>query len=556
MVLLSLLLWGLLFPLPLAADSQTGAAIPDFLLQAAQERVEAGHYQSLIIGVRQGDAVSWSSFGRIHPNGPPPEPDSVFEIGSLTKPFTAALLALAVEDGSLSLETPIAEIAGSDSPLNQRLLEEVQLWHLATHVSGLPNTPDDLDPVDPNRLYEDYGSEQLQGFLSNHPLATEPESQFAYSNLGYALLGELLEEHADTPFETLLDEQLLTPLGLNDTQLRISPEQRDRLAPGFDYDLRQAPAWEMPAFQAAGALKSSPRDLLAWVHAHLTMDDDPLGRALGHLSMPQLSMGQDDLAMGLGWHLVNGDRGPLAWHEGRTAGHASFAGFDPDNQRAVVILANTGNSLRELGLAALGARDSIPPLREAEALDPRLGALYAGRYRMSPGFVVSVRLREEGLFIQAPGRPALRLYPLDDERFFTRGVDSEVIFEEDADGAVSKLIIKSGGDIKEVGHRMTATEHHASRQVQPRSSEALDRHSGQYRLEKGLELSVRVDGERLLVETAGGPPQSLYPAEEGRFFHRNQPMELLFPDRGNGEPSEEIILYRNGYRLKGQRLSE
>jgi len=542
--------------LPAMASDATDAAIPGELLKAAQERVEAGHYQSLIIGVREGDAVSWTSYGRTHPNGPPPEPDTLFEIGSLTKSFTAALLALAVEDDTLTLETPVSAILDKDSPLNRRLQEDVQLWHLATHVSGLPNTPDDLDPLDPNRLYEDYTARQLHDFLAGHPLATDPESQFTYSNLGYALLGELLQHHADESFESLLAQRLLTPLGLEDTQLHISPEQRDRLAPGFDYDLRQAPDWEMPAFQSAGALKSSPRDLLTWVHANLEGGDDGLGRALARLSTPHLSIGQNDRGMGLGWHLINGEQGLLAWHEGRTAGHASFAGFDRDRGRAVVILANTGNSLRQLGLVALGAQETAPPIREAATLDPRLGALYAGRYRMSPGFVVNVRLREEGLFIQAPGRPALRLYPLDNERFFTRGVDSEVIFEEDADGAISKLIIKTEGDRKEVGHRMTATEHHASREVAPRSSEALARHSGHYRLEQGLELTVRVDGERLLVETAGGSAQPLYPAPDGRFFHRNQPMELIFPGNGEGEPSNDIILYRNGYRLKGQRSGE
>lgn len=547
---------GLLALVTTAAVAEEEATlIPDEVREATRERVEADHYRSVIIGVSDGGRTEWAVFGRTAPDGPAPDPDTVFEVGSLTKPFTAALLAVAVENGDLSLDTTVGAVAGDGSSLDSRLRDNVRLWQLATHLSGLPNTPDDLRPADTRRLYEDYSREDLADFLSHHPLASAPGEDFTYSNLGYALLGDLLARHYETDFATALRDHVTGPLELENTFLSLEREGTDRLAPGYDYDLNPVPPWTLPAFRPAAALKSSARDLLRWTELNTRPPEGTLGRALARLSRTEVELGGNGEAMGLGWKLDEQDGHRIAWHTGRTAGHAAFAGFDRDSSRAVVVLANTANSLDTLGFAILVPERRIPPVRAYQPLPPHVGALYAGRYRMTPGYVVTVHHRENGLFVQAPGRPGLRLYSIDGERFFTRGVNSEVHFVEGPDGTVRQLQIVSGDNIHQIGHRMRSTETPASREIEPVSSRALRRHAGHYRADD-LAFEVTADEDRLMVSSGDGPARPIYPAADGRFFHRSQPLELLFTDTDEDGTPQRLILYRNGFRIEAERVDD
>lgn len=545
---------ALLFPACLLAETDTETLIPDTVRAAAEERIAKGHYQSLIVGVRADGHTEWASFGQVSDDGSPPRPDTVYEIGSLTKPFTAALLSLAVEQGHMDIDDTVGKHAPEGQELDRRLRDDVALWQLATHVSGLPDTPDDLSPNDPSRLFEDYSEEALWQFLARHPLASQPGGSYAYSNLAYALLGKLLAETLDDDYETLLTSRITTPLGLDSTAISPRPAVLDRLAPGFDYDLSRAPSWTWSAFQAAGALRSTPEDLMRWIEAHLSPSDDELGRALRRLYRQELKLGDNGQAMGLGWQLMTEKDTLTAWHSGRSAGYASFIAFQPDAQRAVVILANTGNSVEHLGFALLDPEREPRPVRPAEPLDPRLGALYAGRYRLSPAFVVTVRQTSNGLFIRAPGRPPLRLYSVDGERFFTRGVDSEVRFVEGPDGAIEGMEIQPPRGDVQFAHRMQRTESPAPRDITAISEEKLQNYAGTYRVNGSMVFSLQPDADRLLLTSGSGPVFPLYPAADGRFFHRNQPLELHFTGQGEGEPGDGLILYRNGYALEARRV--
>ena len=530
--------------------------IPDSVREAAQARIDAGHYQSLLIGVSDGGPTEWLSLGQLSQGGPAPDPHTLYEIGSLTKPFTAALLALAADHDTLSLDATVGEMLGNDTPLDHRLKEAVTLRQLATHQSGLPDTPDDLAPSDPNRLFEDYDRNRLLAFLSRHPLAAHPGQHFSYSNLGYALLGHLLEQHYSQAFDDALMARITTPLGLDSTALKPDPELLDREAPGYDYDLHRAPPWSWRAFQAAGSLRSTGHDLMQWMQAQQSPPDTPLGQALWRLHQPQFRLGGNGRAMGLGWQLLGSDEQRVAWHGGRTAGHAVFAAFQPEGKRRVVIMANTGNGVDHLGLALMNPAHTVPPLQESRPLDPKLGALYAGRYRLSPGFVVTVRQTEQGLYLRAPGRPSLRLYPLDDERFMTRGVESELRFVDNEAGGIAHLEIRAPHGGVQIATRMQSTDNPAPRTVKRLAPEELARFAGRFRINGTTEFHLEPDADRLLLSSGKGPSRPLYPAPGNRFFHRNQPLELEFAGQASGEPGTRLILYRNGQRHEAHRVGD
>ncbi|MBV9156584.1 MAG: beta-lactamase family protein [Acidobacteriaceae bacterium] len=119
------------------------------------------------------------------------QPDSIFEIGSITKTFTGLILAQLVEQKKVSLDDPVRTLlpAGTVAKPENR---EITLLDLATQHSGLPRLPDNLHPTDPSNPYADYQTPQLYEFLSKHGVARPAETQFLYSNLGVGLLGQAL----------------------------------------------------------------------------------------------------------------------------------------------------------------------------------------------------------------------------------------------------------------------------------------------------------------------------------------------------------------------------
>ena len=142
--------------------------------------------------------------------------ETVFEIGSITKVFTALLLADAVERGEVALTEPVAKFL----PASVRVPERgraITLGDLASHVSGLPRLPSNMTPKDANNPYADYTVEQLYAFLSTHQLGRDVGAQYEYSNLGGGLLGHVLALRAGMSYEALVEARITRPLGMTST---------------------------------------------------------------------------------------------------------------------------------------------------------------------------------------------------------------------------------------------------------------------------------------------------------------------------------------------------
>ena len=136
-------------------------------------------------------------------NGRPLDGDSVFEIGSITKVFTALLLAEMVTRGEVSLDDPVAKYLPASVKMPARNGKQISFLDLATYRSGLPPLPDGI-PNDGDNPYANYTAEQLYAFLSSHTLRFDPGRRYEYANLGFGLLGHVLALKADAPYEELM----------------------------------------------------------------------------------------------------------------------------------------------------------------------------------------------------------------------------------------------------------------------------------------------------------------------------------------------------------------
>lgn len=169
------------------------AADLDEIRTALVNRVdESGKAVGIVAGVIDAGGRHVLARGRSAKNGPEPDGDTVFEIGSITKVFTSLLLADMAERGEVKLDDPVAKYLPAAAKAPNRDGREITLLDLSMQVSGLPRMPDQFRPADPANPYLDYDAQQLYGFLGRHKLTRAPGEKYEYSNVGAALLGHAL----------------------------------------------------------------------------------------------------------------------------------------------------------------------------------------------------------------------------------------------------------------------------------------------------------------------------------------------------------------------------
>ena len=375
--------------------------------------------------------------------------DSVFEIGSITKVFTALLMADMAQRGEVAFDDPVAKYLppeGRPQPYKDRA---ITLIDLATHTSSLPRLPPNLEPKDPANPYAGYTAAQLYAFLSSYTPQFQPGASFIfeYSNLGFGLLGHALALRAGRPFEDLLVERICTPLGLDDTRITLTPGMRERLAPGHDPGLYPVPAWQGGIFAASGALRSTANDLLRFLDAWQGERNTSLGAAMASALAVRRHTNQLDQDAAAGWFVLDTHADELVWKGGDTDGYASYAGYSTHTHVAVLLLSNTRSWLSTplLGRHLLNPAYIAPVLREPIAIDPARLAAYAGRYSLSPQSVVTVTPRGDCLMMQVAGQMETEIFPVSDTNFFARDSHDVVAFELAPDGTPSALLLYSNG---------------------------------------------------------------------------------------------------------------
>jgi D-alanyl-D-alanine-carboxypeptidase/D-alanyl-D-alanine-endopeptidase len=363
--------------------------------------------------------------------------DNVFEIGSITKTLTASVLADMVDRGEVRLDDPVANYLprAVRMPVRGR---PITLLDLATQSSGLPRMPDNFTPRDSANPYADYSVQQLYEFLSRYHLPRDPGAAYEYSNLGMGLLGHTLSLKARTTYEQLVTRQILTPLGMTETAITLTPAMRARLAPGHDGEGHVVPNWDLPTLAGAGAMRSTAKDLLAFLVANLDSTATPLSRTLQQTHVERQPTNDPNLKVGLAWHVITRPAGKIVWHNGGTGGYRSFIGFDPVRRIGVVVLCNNGNeNVDDIGFHLLDETFPLksPPPRHTEvALDSMVLARYVGEYELTPAFHIVVTREAAHLFVQATAQPQFAIFAESDSTFFLKAVDAQLTFR--ADGLV------------------------------------------------------------------------------------------------------------------------
>ncbi|MGW9304879.1 serine hydrolase domain-containing protein [Streptomyces cyaneofuscatus] len=319
-----------------AVDSSATAR----LLAEAAGRIDA---PDVVLAMSRGGVRTVHTGGSAEP-GPVARERLHYELGSASKPFAGLLLARLVAQGRVRYEDRAADLLAPGLPVHPAV-RRITLRHLLTHTSGLPGLPADFYPQAVPRWSSDpYGNypadRVVRAFLRARP-RHRPGTRWHYSNFAVSVLGHTLAAATGTPWEVLLHQQVLAPLGLEATLLRPGPDSTD--ATGHRRDGTPLPALDTGGFTAAGALRSTPLDLLTFLEAHVEgaeLRDPTLAAALTEVTRPVLRRGwRHAHTHTLTWFQHPTPYGPALFHAGATLGQQAFLGFRPGTGLTVVATA-------------------------------------------------------------------------------------------------------------------------------------------------------------------------------------------------------------------------
>lgn len=337
------------------SDNPLRDATDSLVERLVRPYIQQGHTAGLCLAVIGPKAVRRYCYGEVR-RGSRQLPDprrTIFEIGSVTKTFTALLLARQTLRGRVALPDSVNRYLPRTIPPLAYAGAPITLETLANHTAGLPRLPANIynGPIDPADPYRHYTPDSLLRFLRGYRPTVRPGTQFSYSNLGAGLLGSLLARQAGRSFEELIVKNICRPLRLRDTYLELPATQLPRLAQGYDEKGEPTAVWHLAALQGSGAIKSTLQDMIRYTRAQLGQFRHPLTRAM-RLTQQETFRGPDN-TMGLGWRIARQPTRTYWHHSGGTGGGRSFVGFDPGRQLGVVVLSNAAEDVTRIGQAIL-----------------------------------------------------------------------------------------------------------------------------------------------------------------------------------------------------------
>lgn len=266
-------------------------------------------------------------------------PDSLtlYEIGSITKTFTALMAIDYLNSNGLSKETPINDLLPSDIPLLEFDGAEIRMKHLLNHTSGLPRLPGDFSTgMNMSNPYKHYDSTKVYNYLKSYHLNVTPGARFEYSNLGMGLVGLILERQLNKSFEQILLNNVCTPLGLSHTKITLNGADSLNFAAGYSQYGIQAHYWDdMNAFKGAGAIRSNAKDLIKYGKCILNPSHTILKNQIEECTTTSFQDAATE--MGLGWIKQTYEDDVFFLHDGGTGGFTSLI-FISKNRSIVLVL--------------------------------------------------------------------------------------------------------------------------------------------------------------------------------------------------------------------------
>jgi CubicO group peptidase (beta-lactamase class C family) len=368
-------------------------------------------------------------------------PASIFQIGSITKQFTAAIIMQLQQEKKLSLQDKLSKyfkgFANGD---------KITIEHLLTHTSGLYNYTEDSTVMNGD-VTKHYSRDELISLFLKYPSDFEPGSKWNYSNTGYLMLGYIIEKVTGKPYEKVVRERILQPLNMSHSGFDFTNlKSTDKTKGYFDLsgsEVKPAPIVDSTIAYSAGALYTTTSDLYKWDRA-IYSDKILKPESWKQVFTPYKSK------YGYGWGIDSLYGQPIVSHSGGIHGYSSYILRFPQEELVVIVFDNSSSGslnpmAKSLAAIVLNKPYVQPEIKTVIAVDAATLKNYQGEYELAPGFILTVTAEGNQLKAQATGQQITDLFPEKPNVFFLKVVEAKIEFILDEKGVAKSLILYQNG---------------------------------------------------------------------------------------------------------------
>ena len=504
----------------------------------------------------------------------PNETDTKFRLGSITKQFTAALILQLVEQGKIKLDGKISDYLPD---YRKDVGDKITVHHLLTHTSGIPSytsQPKFFEDVSRNPfVVADFVKKYASGDLE-----FEPGSKFSYNNSGYFLLGAIIEKVSGKPYEQVLKENILDPLGMKNTGYDHFDAVLSKRASGYNKTPKgyiNAPYLDMSIPYAAGSLYSTVEDLYLWDRA-LYSDKILSAKSKELMFKPNLEN------YGYGFGITNAALGdtkqtvPVISHTGGINGFNTIIVRLIGNQHLIVLLDNTsqGRNLdkisKDITNILYNQPYSQPKKSIAEALFNtaaeqgaeaavkqyrNLKANQSATYDFSEAELNTLGYQLLGM---KKIKDAIEIFKLNVEAYLQASNPYDSLGEAYMMSGDKELALKNYKKALELDPQNTNAASVIKRLENPAVTvkvepKLYDQYVGEYQIAPNFVLAVTKEGDKLMAQATGQPKIELLPESDAQFFVKEVNAQVSFVKDEKGMVTA-LILNQNGQKIEGKRI--
>jgi len=367
--------------------------------------------------------------------------NSIFQIGSITKQFTSAVILRLQEQKKLSIRDKLGKYFPALG-----FADSVTIENLLSHTSGIYNYTRNENFMK-NDATKPATQEKILALFKNKPLEFLPGSKYSYSNSGYMLLGYIIEKVTGKPYEKVVREMIFTPLQMTHSGFNFTSLQSPDKATGYltlsKSSNTTAGIVDSSVSFSAGAIYTTVGDLYKWDRSLYTE------KIISKASLKDAYTKRQG-SYGLGWDIDSAWGKPVYQHGGGIFGFSTFIGRSPQEDICVILFDNKGDGglqkiAEDINAVLHNKPVELQKERIAISLDSTILKKYVGDYEMMPNFILAITFENGKLLLQATGQGKNEMFAEKENFFFFKVVDAQVEFSKDANGKTDKLILHQNG---------------------------------------------------------------------------------------------------------------
>jgi CubicO group peptidase (beta-lactamase class C family) len=475
--------------------------------------------------------------------------NTIYQIGSITKQFTSALILQLVEKQKMTLQDRLSKYI-PDYPMG----DSISVENLLTHTSGVYNYTNDENFMNTSSE-RPIARDSLLNLFKNKPLDFPPGTKWSYSNSGYILLGIIIEKVTHKSYFQVTRENIFQPLDMSHTGFDFTNLKSPDKATGYSDDFSTPVGIvDSSVSFAAGSIYTTVGDLYKWDQALYT------NRIISQ-AMLEKAFTPYKSNYGYGWQIATEYNKKITEHGGAITGFVSAILRVPDDTICIIAFSNlpsptTSKIAKQINGLFNGKKPELMVVRNEIKLDSNILKSYIGEYELAPSFHIVITMENGVLQAQATNQGKNPLFAERANFFFFRVVNAQVEFFQGADGKTDHLILYQNGqklEGKKINPDAAHTVPPASRKEIIVDTAILRSYTGDYELTPSFHITITLQDGVLQAQATGQSRNPLYAEKTDFFFLKVVDAQIEFVRASNGE-TDHLTLYQNGQKVNGKKI--